>query len=456
MKIFYAFLLVFSLSLFSRAQDVDQQKLFEIANEGNSFLSSGEYSEAIKKFNEALILDPDNYYLFQLKAKANYYMNDLKLGLANIERSIKLNKGDADSWYLKAIIHRDLHAYEDALRAISKARLLDSLSPDYAEMESLLALQTGDYSKALRNLSLMDVSEKHKASSNYIRAFVEYKKGNFLKSNEICTSSLEFNLEGAHRFFYILANNYLQLKDYAKALQAVDNCLKVFPDEIKYYELRTRIMQRRISKSILENDLNSLKFTSEKSMDYRKLIKNVVNKQGRHTAKKAWKHIRKKQGLCSLDYYFSVYLYCYSQEDYPTLKSEFSRKVNNLLYEGRVDEVPKLASEYSQQDQFLLEALYEKSQAYLRLGDYQQARDSFFMFYSYLFAIIAGGDGSTMDNAVIAFQQYERQKVLEYYEIKVDKSTLTTVNGLSYMICSYEKNGEDFSFWFLIDASSAE
>ncbi|MFP4545553.1 MAG: tetratricopeptide repeat protein [Methanomassiliicoccales archaeon] len=108
-----------------------------LAEEGNRYLPSvgrfdgllqeaeadrkeGRYREALDKLDEALFLKPDQDLVWRRKARVLLSLGDPQEALEACRRALGI-KGDARTWYLKALIHHRLGDYEEEVEAYDGA-----------------------------------------------------------------------------------------------------------------------------------------------------------------------------------------------------------------------------------------------------------------------------------------------------------------------------------------------
>ena len=92
-----------------------------LVNHGNDFVKSGKYDEALKAFDKAIELNPQNPIALDGKGTALYNLNKSNEELKAFDKAIELNPQDTIALNGKGIALRDLGKSDEALKAFDKA-----------------------------------------------------------------------------------------------------------------------------------------------------------------------------------------------------------------------------------------------------------------------------------------------------------------------------------------------
>lgn len=140
--------------------------------EGFDYLKSGRYGEAVESLNKAIIIDPDDDYLFFCRGRATneaqeyekaisdyckaielnpnvvyYYgwrgkayqaLNDFEKAISDYSKAIELDPKDANSYYCRGFLYYKIGEYDLAITEYQKVMMLDSHREDVQDIIALL------------------------------------------------------------------------------------------------------------------------------------------------------------------------------------------------------------------------------------------------------------------------------------------------------------------------------
>ena len=101
-------------------------KTEKLKKEGNDLFSAGQYSEAIEKFGECLLLDQLNKTYNQTilfnRASAYIKVNKLDEAVKDLDQAILMNSNYVKAYLKRGEIQLSLERYEEAVRDFSQAK----------------------------------------------------------------------------------------------------------------------------------------------------------------------------------------------------------------------------------------------------------------------------------------------------------------------------------------------
>lgn len=149
----------------------------EYNNEGYSHLLSNNFKEAIKCFDQAISIDPENSLYFQNRASAKVQSNDTLGAISDYNQAIKLDSSDYENYFTLGYIYSNRKEYNLAIKNYTTAILLNP------EVSELYFYRANAYSKIKKlELALADLNkaieiDQFYSLSFFNRAMVNYKLG---------------------------------------------------------------------------------------------------------------------------------------------------------------------------------------------------------------------------------------------------------------------------------------
>jgi tetratricopeptide (TPR) repeat protein len=150
-------------------------------------------------------------------------------------------------WKETSVIHPNplpeaLKAYKQALKLDDKGKIKDDIKEKLDEMkmqaenEAIRYFTKNEYNKALDKFELIMAISETEVYDNYIDSVIIYNSalaarnaGNHEKAAEYFEQATEINYGGSDTY-YLLKNEYIDLKDSLKALDALERGYALYPD----------------------------------------------------------------------------------------------------------------------------------------------------------------------------------------------------------------------------------
>jgi len=190
--------------------DPDAAKLF---NDGNSLRNSGDFSGAVKKYNDALNISK-NYKIFYQLGLTYKDMKKYSEAIDAYQKSLDSNPGFATAHYAMGSVYYTGQQFDKAIEAFTKYRNVETNAKNKKSAEKLIA-------------------------TSYVQLGAAAKKdGKYDKAIELYQEAVKiFPLD---RAYISMAEAYNELGKYDLSLQAADNANnnrdKVSKGEVAYYK----------------------------------------------------------------------------------------------------------------------------------------------------------------------------------------------------------------------------
>ena len=116
---------------------------------GDQYLDKGDYDHALEDLNEALRLNPDNYYAHQRRGKVFFHKGDKNRAKEDFNEAIRLLPDYHGAYSLRGSLYFEDGNYDQALKDYTKAIEIDPTRGEYYQ----------ERAKVYRKLGQMDLAE---------------------------------------------------------------------------------------------------------------------------------------------------------------------------------------------------------------------------------------------------------------------------------------------------------
>lgn len=200
---------------------------------GSIYETKGQFAEAITEYMEALKYDPQPGIYYTI-AKNFFRLNRLNLALQNAKKAVELEPENIEYMYLLAAVYNSSRLEDSSITVYEKiisvdstnttaifqlAQLYEKNRPSYSLLlyKKLVDLIGPEWSVLVR---IADLNERQGNINETIRTLEELIKLN--------PTQLELKR--------LLAETYLKIKEYDKAIEVADEALISYPDDIGLIE----------------------------------------------------------------------------------------------------------------------------------------------------------------------------------------------------------------------------
>ncbi len=152
------------LSLAGCGNPMDRLTAEEAITEGNDHLRQGDYGEAVQFFSAALEKEPENVTARNNRAVALIALERFELAYEDITRAIRYGKDQrADSYIIRATLHRLLKQNDWALADVNRAIQIDGQNPEAYRARARIYDAQNRPAQARRDLQTADRLAAHRS-----------------------------------------------------------------------------------------------------------------------------------------------------------------------------------------------------------------------------------------------------------------------------------------------------
>jgi tetratricopeptide (TPR) repeat protein len=108
----------------ARGGGFDSNDVWGWRNKGGALYSLGKYDEAIKCYDKAIEIDPDNPVVWNNKGLALNSLGKYDEAITSYDKAIEIDPDDADTWNNKGLALNSLGKYDEAKKCYDRSKKL--------------------------------------------------------------------------------------------------------------------------------------------------------------------------------------------------------------------------------------------------------------------------------------------------------------------------------------------
>lgn len=170
---------------------MDKEEISKLLNDACDLIADSDYNKAKELLDEVLKFEADNFEANKTMGLVLVNLDDRKQAARYFEKTVKLDKNDAISWYYLGNCYDKEEEQEKAEKAYLK--VIELREEFYEAYKSLgvLYLKSGDYNKIIENLSKITEVGSDDFQSFYVMASAYMAIGNEEKAAELLKKAHE-------------------------------------------------------------------------------------------------------------------------------------------------------------------------------------------------------------------------------------------------------------------------
>lgn len=125
----------------------------ELIARGNGYLTDGNVEQAIKYYDKAVALNPDNMDAYEARGAAYFFKGDYEKATADFSKAINANPNNSDLYTAYAAAAAALKDYDNALKALEMAQQINPSKPEIFFSRGNIYYVMGHYDLAVNEFS---------------------------------------------------------------------------------------------------------------------------------------------------------------------------------------------------------------------------------------------------------------------------------------------------------------
>ncbi len=102
------------------ARKANEARVNPIIERGDRAYGEGKYKDAVKEYDKALEIDPENAEIYRKRGIANRARGDEKDALKDFDKAIELDPSNSKSYLGRGLVHREMKNYEKAMDDVNR------------------------------------------------------------------------------------------------------------------------------------------------------------------------------------------------------------------------------------------------------------------------------------------------------------------------------------------------
>ncbi|MGJ5632463.1 tetratricopeptide repeat protein [Nostoc sp. CALU 1950] len=235
-----------------------QQTLYQ---QGVNKYESGNYEGAVKDFNQAIELDPQNALAYNKRGDAYYRLGDYEQAQADSSQAILLNPQDANAYFDRGFAFYGLSKYKEAIADYTQAIKLNSENAYSYYGRGLARSQVKDNKGAIGDFSKAIALKPEYTEAYLQRGILRRRLKQRLAAIQDFDAIIKINPSDAKAYYQrgltqsVNKQQYAALKDYADAININPKYIEAFLNRGDIYsELGNKVEATEDYNTILEID----------------------------------------------------------------------------------------------------------------------------------------------------------------------------------------------------------
>ncbi|WP_295798852.1 tetratricopeptide repeat protein [Mucilaginibacter sp.] len=229
-----------AIGAYSKSIQLKPDFPFAYLSRAEDFASISRYENALTDYNKFIEMIPDNDEGYNMRGSTNHKLGKNTEALADYSKAIELNKDQKYALVNRGILYAETGAADKAMADYNHAKTIDANFDDaYYELAKLYQKQR-NYPPAQQNIEKAIGINNRVAS--YYTVYAKILLGADKNAEGLAAAEKVIAMDKVNADGYLLkATAYSNMERYDDAIAAINDGLKLFPDNYMYYSLRSAV-----------------------------------------------------------------------------------------------------------------------------------------------------------------------------------------------------------------------
>ncbi|WP_240731869.1 XrtA/PEP-CTERM system TPR-repeat protein PrsT [Geobacter sp. FeAm09] len=223
----------------NRATKADPKMVDAYQKKGYYYFSRGKNSEGEMELAAAVKMAPDSLNSRLLLASYHMRKGNNAKALSVLRAGLTGKKGDAVLYNALAALSFSENKQAEGLKNLQKAKEIDPLLPASYQSLATYYAATGNYDQAIAEYGTLHRNDPHNAQAMLGLAALYEIKGDDRSALAYYQKAKDANIPAA---FLAQASHYLKRKETGKAINVLDEAIKINPRDVPALEMKGRIL----------------------------------------------------------------------------------------------------------------------------------------------------------------------------------------------------------------------
>jgi tetratricopeptide (TPR) repeat protein len=207
---------------------------YESFKKGNAFFEENQYEDAIKHYQKAVKLYPENDNLFFLLGLAHVSLGKYEDALKDFQKAAELNQDNELTFHGMGIAFVNLGKYKEAIETYQKAIALNPANDNYFYQIGMAHGNLGKHEVALKNFQKAIELNQENDEAFYGQGIAFENLRKYKEAIEAFKKAIELNPENP-LVFHDLGITFSNLKQYDEAIESYRNAIEIDPKDERVY-----------------------------------------------------------------------------------------------------------------------------------------------------------------------------------------------------------------------------
>jgi len=189
------------------------------------------YDEALKTINKVLEIDPNNAFALRLKASVLGPSERYEEALESINKSISIEPKNPHGYYIQGLALKSLDRFEESLKSLDKSLEIDPNDDNAMELKGEILGDLRRYDEAIEIFDKILIKNQRNADVLYLKSITLGLSNKFKDALETINQALEIR-PNERNFLSQKSHILLSLEEYEKTIMVEDEVLKLEPDNL--------------------------------------------------------------------------------------------------------------------------------------------------------------------------------------------------------------------------------